>query len=634
MKNEYRNRARDVHGNVVQVGVHYGDIVINGGSRPVSSPAELPLTGECDPFLAGVHRARPDRDGGALPPYVARDADEELRTRVGEAGENGGLVLVVGPSTVGKTRAALEAVQGVLPRHRILAPDPGSDLRRLPELMDRKTPQWVLWLDDLEGHLGGTGLSPELLDWLTRSRIPVVATMRSRFYRELRSGPRRGDLRRGEHLLGMRVLNSVQPVLLERAWSAGELARATAAGDDRLREARTRFGDFGVTEYLAAGPELLTAWREARIPTADAGHPRGHALVAAAVDLARTGLTSPVPRQLLDELHTGYLLDAALLRPESLAEAWEWAIEQRLGVASLLVPGDVEQTTWRAFDYLADAADANVADVPDAVWRGALDHASDDERWMIGRAAYDANRWDVAEFAWWPLAERGESRAMNNLGILLGNRGDHEAAAKWIDRAADAESDVAMFKVAMRLRRESPGRFSLVSAEYWLRRAAEAGHVPAMYELASVLDSGASMSKAFSMLSPGWAEERLAETEMWFRRAAEAGDARAVTGLAELLLDAGRLVEAETWFQRFADTGNPDGLYRLAVVAMRRGDSHAVESALRDAAGAGHARAGYELAGLLRRRGEFDEADRLATRAIRHETRAMSDSISAHIRNR
>ncbi|TDD34629.1 SEL1-like repeat protein [Saccharopolyspora elongata] len=336
----------------------------------------------------------------------------------------------------------------------------------------------------------------------------------------------------------------------------------------------------------------------------------------------------------MDELHTGYLLDAALLRPESLAEAWEWAIEQRLGVASLLVPGDVEQTTWRAFDYLADAADANVADVPDAVWRGALDHASDDERWMIGRAAYDANRWDVAEFAWWPLAERGESRAMNNLGILLENRGDHEAAAKWIDRAADAESDVAMFKVAMRLRRESRGRFSLVSAEYWLRRAAEAGHVPAMYELAHVLDSGASMSKAFSMLSPRWAEERLAETEMWFRRAAEAGDARAVTGLAELLLDAGRLDEAETWFQRFADTGNPDGLYRLAVVAMRRGDSHAVESALRDAAGAGHARAGYELAGLLRRRGEFDEADRLATRAIRHETRAMSDSISAHIRNR
>lgn len=628
MRPEYRNDARDVHGNVVQIGVHYGDITMTaapGARQVVASPGELPLTVDCDPFLAGVHRARPSPDGRDLPPYIARDADDELRERVREAGETGGLVLVVGPSTAGKSRAALEAVRQVLPGHRMLAADPGSDLRRLPELMTGTAAPWLLWLDDLEGHLGVQAVGPELLDWLTRCRVPVVATMRTRFHRELRSEPR-GEVRSGEHLIGMRVLNSVWPVLLDRMWSDGELARTVAAGDDRLRAAHAHHGDFGVAEYLAAGPELLAAWREARAPTADRGHPRGHALVAAAVDLARTGLTSPVPGQVLEELHAGYLVDAALLRPESLAEAWAWATEQRLGVTSLLVPGDVGQSTWRAFDYLADTA--RTAEVPDAMWHAALDHASDEERWRIGRAAYDARRWDVAETAWWPLAVRGESWAMNNLGTVLERRGDHDTAATWLDRAADADSHIAMFEVAMRFRK-STGSFRFVGAEYWFRRATEAGHVPAMYQLARLFHDHAPW---YDAIAGGSGDSAAAEAEAWFRRAAGAGHVGALSGLAGLLLDAGRLDEAQTWFRRLADLGDAGGCYGLAIVARRRGDTHAREAALLDASRAGHARAGHELAGLLAQRGEQERAALLSTRAIRHETRTMSDTIDAYLR--
>jgi hypothetical protein len=83
---------------------------------------------------------------------------------------------------------------------------------------------------------------------------------------------------------------------------------------------RTRFG---VAEYLAAGPQLLAEWRDAWSP---GQHPRGAALVAAAVDARRAGLHTPVAEALLRRLHEHYLTErgGSTLRPEP--------FEQPLGV--------------------------------------------------------------------------------------------------------------------------------------------------------------------------------------------------------------------------------------------------------------------------------------------------------------
>ncbi len=51
-------------------------------------------------------------------PYVPRDQDAVIRTRLTRAADEGGLVLVVGDLTAGKMRACFEALRAQLPEYR------------------------------------------------------------------------------------------------------------------------------------------------------------------------------------------------------------------------------------------------------------------------------------------------------------------------------------------------------------------------------------------------------------------------------------------------------------------------------------------------------------------------------------
>jgi hypothetical protein len=53
-----------------------------------------------------------DASASELPEYVPRDLDRDLQTAITAAAERGGFVLLVGGSSVGKTRALYEAVRG------------------------------------------------------------------------------------------------------------------------------------------------------------------------------------------------------------------------------------------------------------------------------------------------------------------------------------------------------------------------------------------------------------------------------------------------------------------------------------------------------------------------------------------
>ncbi|NEA68365.1 hypothetical protein [Streptomyces sp. SID12488] len=95
--------------------------------------------------------------------------------------------------------------------------------------------------------------------------------------------------------------------------------------DPRLIRALAGDERFGVAELLAAGPELVEAWRHAWMP---GRHPRAAALVAAAVDARRAGYHRPLPAEILQQLHEGYLVrrGGVELRPESFSEALNWAL--------------------------------------------------------------------------------------------------------------------------------------------------------------------------------------------------------------------------------------------------------------------------------------------------------------------
>jgi tetratricopeptide (TPR) repeat protein len=175
--------------------------------------------------------------------------------------------------------------------------------------------------------------------------------------------------------------------------------------DRRIQTALPMTTTFGLAELLANGPELARDWEAAWEP---GNHPRGAALVAAAVDCRRAGLHEPVPADLLDRLAAHYLADRggeAALRPEPLDAALRWATEPARGASSLLLPA---AGTYLAFDYLIDVP-ADV--VPRPVWTDLVEWADPEQAMRIGLAARGFARFDVAESAFDKAAAGGVAGA-------------------------------------------------------------------------------------------------------------------------------------------------------------------------------------------------------------------------------
>lgn len=128
------------------------------------------------PRLLGVHAAI--RVAGAdseLPPYVPRDVDADLRMAVTAAAASGGFVLLIGGSSVGKTRALLESVRAVVPDWWLLHP---ADTPALRVFADQPATRTVVWLDELQRYLDHPGGLPVgALRALAGAGVVVVATL-------------------------------------------------------------------------------------------------------------------------------------------------------------------------------------------------------------------------------------------------------------------------------------------------------------------------------------------------------------------------------------------------------------------------------------------------------------------------
>ncbi|MFI6375142.1 hypothetical protein [Streptomyces sp. NPDC050546] len=347
---------------------------------------------------------------------------------------HGGMALLTGDSTSGKSRTAVHGIQRCMSDHTIYAPVRGTKLAELPRfLRDSPAAPFVIWLDDLEGFLGDHGLNPALLHDLEGMNVAIVATMRDDLFEMYANsrGLRASDRESSSRQIGNRLLRTVEPIFIERIWSDREVARASKTGDERLSDAVKHSDTYGVAEYLAAGPTLLEEWQRAQRV---GGHPRGAALVQASVDLARAGFSGAVDIDVLKELHREYL-GSSTLRPESWDEAETWATEVRYGISGLLIPGEEYEGMWRAFDYLSDAVSRTTrdrSDVPDFIWREALNLCpDDDDRWLIGMHAYMAGRDEYAIAAWEPLAADGNGSAAANLAAIYKDMGDIRSASYW-----------------------------------------------------------------------------------------------------------------------------------------------------------------------------------------------------------
>ncbi|MCT2588111.1 tetratricopeptide repeat protein [Actinophytocola gossypii] len=353
-----------------------------------------------DPVTIGVHRAV-----GGTPPYVRRDRHDELVDLL----RPGRFALVVGDAAAGKSRLAWAATSAALGRHRLFAPAPTDLAATVAEMATAR--RAVLWLDDLDRFLDV--LTPGTLDdLLVGGHRVAVATMRRHEYELLTTESDR-TLAECRH----RLLATAELIHLAPAFSAAELARArrvpaladALAHTDRL------------PEHLAGGPRLLARWR-------DGTHPRGAALVSAAVDCRRAGFRGPLPVALLDEVQARY-------QPgESTADAWAWATEPD---PSPLLARDGDTVT--VFDYLVDHTQRThpFDPVPDEVLRTALRHAGTTDARSMGHAAGRAGRYQLAlEMHARTLDDPIDTPAdlvenlsrRNSHAAILGHLGRHEEA--------------------------------------------------------------------------------------------------------------------------------------------------------------------------------------------------------------
>lgn len=407
-----------------------------------------------NPVVLGVHPAAaavPDGAGGGAgaPAYVPRDVDGQVRELLAA----GGFVLLVGDSAAGKSRAAYEAVS-TLPGHVLICP---ASWEGLTVAVDRAAAErrCVLWLDDLQRFLGAGGLAPEqlgrLLAGVGHHRV-VVATIRAAEQSRITADPLRNDAQAARDV--RLVLGQASSIRVDRMFTPAELERARArTWDPRIKDALARAGPYGIAEYLAAGPELLREWEDARA-SCQGPHARGAALVAAAVDIRRAGYLSPLPRALLDKVHKYYLDDAehARIPREPAAEAWDWATSPRVATTALLRPagpGLVE-----VFDYLVDTMQRRTGPsgrVPDQVVEAALRHARPEDADSIAQTAHALGRYQSAEHAYRQACQaRAASPAIGpNHPDTLAARTSLARVLRDMGRLADAEAEMGAARDAM-----------------------------------------------------------------------------------------------------------------------------------------------------------------------------------------
>jgi len=589
-------------------------------------PAAGVRVGEADPRRLGVHAAI--SVAGVLdevpPEYVPRDVDAAqhgMRVRVAAAARRGGFVLLVGGSSVGKTRCAFEAVRALLPDWWLVHPaGPGE----VAALAATPAPRMVVWLDELQRYLDGEhGLVGGVIRMLLNAPDPVVivGTMWPELYTAYTTVP--GHDGADPYARERQVLDLADVVRIAPEFSAAEQARARAAAaqDPRVRVALEAAG-YGLTQTLAAAPQLVAHWQNAK--TAD---PYAWAVLTAALDAARLGARAPLSADLLRDAAPGYCTS------QQQAEAPDNWFEQAMayvtgklhGAAAALSPagaGMGQVAGYTAADYLIQHASRERRDacVPASTWDAILSHLSDPaDTTRLADSAKNRLLYCCAVPLYRNAAEAGDKYAARRLADLLHERGDLDGlraradagdeSAAWrlasllaksgdLDGAvqmlrapADAGDEVAAYRLADLLAE----RGDMDGAVQVLRARADAGDEGAAWRLASLLHELSPVLRARRRLRPGRAVQVL-------RARADAGHEVAALKLADLLAERGDL----KGLRARADAGDKYAARRLADLLRERGDLDGAVQVLRARADAGDGIAIQELAGLLAERGDLE----------------------------
>ncbi len=573
-----------------------------GSAREVgpARPAGAVRVSEAEPRRLGVHAAIsvPGAPDETPPEYVPRDADADehgVRATVAAAAQRGGFVLLVGGSSVGKTRCAVEAVQALLPDWWLVHPAGPAEVVALAAAQPARM---VVWLDELQRYLDGErGLTGGVVRALLGAPDPavIIGTLWPDRYTVYAAVPAPGgaDL----HAREREVLDLAAVIRISPAFSAAEQdrARSAAVRDPRLQVALGAAG-YGLTQTLAAAPQLVARWEDAQ--TAE---PYAWAVLTAALDAARLGARAPLSIDFLRAAAPGYCTSQQQAEaPENWFErALAYATGKLYGAAAALSPagaGMGQIAGYTAADYLIQysSRERRYERVPASTWDAALGHVRDPAD--IARLADSARNRLLYRYAiplYRQAADAGDDSAALWLTLLLAQRGDLDG----LRTRADAGDGVAALHLADLLAE----RGDLDQAEQILRAQADAGDRDAAGRLAELLEKRGDLDQAEQIL----------------RAQADAGEWGAAGRLARLLAERGDLDQAEQILRAQADAGDQDAAGRLADLLEKRGDldqaeqilraqADQAEQILRAQADAGDQDAAWRLSDLLAQRGDLD----------------------------
>ena len=606
----------------------------------LARPADGVRVRDARPRLLGVHAAIsvPGAPDDVPPQYVLRDVDAAefgIRARVKAAAQRGGFVLLVGGSSVGKTRCAFEAVKTLLPDWWLVHPAGPAEVAALAAA---PTPQTVLWLDELQRYLDGEhGLTGALVRTLLNAPHPaavIIGTLWPDRYNAYTTVPAPGgaDL----HARERQVLDLAAVIRIAPEFSPAEQERArTAAARDRRLAVALGAAGYGLTQTLAAAPQLVAHWEGAETDA-----PYAWAVLTAALDAARLGARAPLSADLLRAAAPGYCdsRQQAEAPANWFEQALAYATEELHGAVAALSPagaGMGKVAGYTAADYLIQHASRErcYVRVPATIWDAFLGHIRDPaDAYLLadsamGRLLYCyaiplyrkaanggnldaalllAERGDLDELR--ARADAGDLDAAERLAELLAERGDLDELRARADAGDLAAAGCLIDVLAQR------------GDVAELRARADAGDLAAAERLADVLAQRGDLDEAVQILrdladaSDEYAARRLAnllaacgdldEAVQILRGQANAGDDHAAMQLAGLLEQGGDLDGALQILRARADAGNEYGARWLAKLLAARGDL----DDLRARADAGHRLAAVQLADVLAQRGDLDGA--------------------------
>ncbi|GAA2457580.1 hypothetical protein GCM10010388_55440 [Streptomyces mauvecolor] len=487
---------------------------------------------DLDPYDLEVHHAITMGGATGLPAYVERAHDVDLHRVVAESvGGQSRLLMLVGTSSTGKTRACFEALYQLPDDWRLWHPiDPERPQAALADL-PRVGPKTVVWLNEAHHYL----LHPQhgehiaaglrtLLSDASRAPVLVLGTIwpGPGYFEDLRVTPQPGA---ADPHAQARVLLADRVLLVPPAFDSSEVAGIKRSQDPRLVAAAQSAQDGKITQYLAAGFELMNIHKTAA--------PGSRALLDAAIDARRLGHPASLPLSFLAAAAEAYLTDT------------EW---------DLLSDNWLEQSMAQLTNAVKGA-------------RGPL-HAQRRRRGATVTAAGNGQAYRLADFL---EAHGRSSRRLDAVPGLFWQAAAQHCDSEAVRRLAFSAESRGLSEVACRLWAATSGYAQVARLLESLERGDEAD---AWYELAAEMGDAVSCKRrADQLVVAGRLDDALA----WFQRAADAGDQLALLAGGNRLAAAGHLEDALKWFKKI---GNEDTTKAFATAACWLADEGRLNEAL------------------------------------------------------